>query len=218
MARDVRLTRTLIVDTAERVLDEVGLDAFGMRAVADHLGTGVASLYRHVSGKTELLDLVLDRALEALPLRGDGTWRDVLEDLARSLRTALLGARDRARIALTSSTPTASTAAVAETALGALVRGGVTDRDAVLIVDRLSLYVLSDAAAVATLRERATPAELDAQWQSMSEGYAALDPVAFPVVARLGPLLAAPGDAERFEFGLALILDAVAARLANRSA
>ena len=88
MARDTRLTRPLIVDAAERVLDEVGLEAFGMRAVADDLATGVASLYRHVSGKTELLDLVLDRTLEALPVRGDGTWRDVLEDLARSLRTA----------------------------------------------------------------------------------------------------------------------------------
>ena len=214
MAPRPRLTRIAIVDAAEQVLDDVGLDEFGMRAVADRLGTGVASLYRHVAGKAELLDLVLDRALERLPLRTEGPWRPVLEDLARALRVSLLGARDRARIALASSTPTSATAVIAETALGTLVRSGLPARDAVLAVDRLSLYVLSDAASVAAIRERGTPAELDAQWQEMSAGYAAIDPAAFPVLTELGPLLAEPDEAERFEFGLALILDAVAARIA----
>jgi AcrR family transcriptional regulator len=209
-----RLTQVAIVDAAVEVLDTTGLDAFGMRAVADRLGTGVASLYRHVSGKPELLDLVLDRTLKELDVLRDGTWRVVLEHLARGLRTVLLDARDRARIALTSSTPTSSTAVIAETALSALTRQGVLPLDAVLIVDRLSAYVISDAAAVATMRERTTASDHDAHWTAMSEGYASIDADEFPVLAELGPLLAEPNEEERFEFGLALILDAVSARIA----
>jgi AcrR family transcriptional regulator len=208
-----RLTRASIVDAAEQVLDSVGLEAFGMRAVADRLGTGVASLYRHVSGKSELLDLVLDRTLDDLPILREGVWRVVLEDLARGLRAALLSARDRARIALASSTPTSATALIAETALGALTREGVPPRDAVLIVDRLSMYVVSDAAAVATMREQPSDAGPEARWRDMSEGYSSIDPERFPVLAELGPLLAEPGETERFEFGLKLILDAVSARI-----
>ena len=55
-----------IVDAALVVLDREGLDGFSMRAVAEELGTGAGSLYWHVRGKEELLNLMVDRVIGAL--------------------------------------------------------------------------------------------------------------------------------------------------------
>src|ERR1700741_3352131 len=52
------LTVEAIVAGAIEVLDEAGVAGLSMRRVADQLGTGAASLYAHVSGKDELLELV----------------------------------------------------------------------------------------------------------------------------------------------------------------
>ena len=50
-----------IVDAAVALADREGLGALSMRRVATELGVGTMSLYRHVPGKGELLDLMLDR-------------------------------------------------------------------------------------------------------------------------------------------------------------
>src|SRR3954451_8147897 len=55
------LSRERIVDATFRIVDAGGLDAVSMRSVADALGTGPASLYAHVSGKEELLSLLIER-------------------------------------------------------------------------------------------------------------------------------------------------------------
>ena len=47
-----------IVEAAVRVADADGLDAVSMGRVASELGAAPMSLYRHVSGKEELLDLI----------------------------------------------------------------------------------------------------------------------------------------------------------------
>src|SRR5215813_5802115 len=58
--RKATLTTEAIVAAAIEVLDEGGVAGLSMRQVAMHLGTGAASLYAHVSGKEELLELVHD--------------------------------------------------------------------------------------------------------------------------------------------------------------
>src|SRR6202000_3281865 len=58
--RRTALTVEAIVAAAIDVLDEDGVVGLSMRRVADQLGTGAASLYAHVSGKDELLELVFD--------------------------------------------------------------------------------------------------------------------------------------------------------------
>ena len=46
-------------DAAAEILDERGIDGLTMRAVAERLDAGAMSLYRHVDGREELLDLVI---------------------------------------------------------------------------------------------------------------------------------------------------------------
>ncbi|WP_407565591.1 TetR/AcrR family transcriptional regulator [Streptomyces sp. 184] len=79
-----------IVDTAIRIADAEGLEAVSMRKIAGCLGVGTMSLYRHVPGKAELLDLMLDGVGSVEPeeiesFRSRPTWRDRLRTLAHSL-------------------------------------------------------------------------------------------------------------------------------------
>lgn len=81
------LTLDRIVTTAIGVADAEGLDALSMRRVSAELGVGTMSLYRYVPGKTELLDLMLDRVRgESLADESEETpadWRAAVEALAR---------------------------------------------------------------------------------------------------------------------------------------
>lgn len=57
------LSLDAIVAEARAVADADGLDAVSMRALADRLGCTPRALYRHVSDKEEVLELLADRAL-----------------------------------------------------------------------------------------------------------------------------------------------------------
>ena len=74
-------SRAQITTTAIELADEGGLSAVSMRRVAKRLGTGPASLYRYVSTRDELLDLMTDAVAGEIdldvPLSGDP-----VEDLA----------------------------------------------------------------------------------------------------------------------------------------
>ncbi|MEV2271706.1 TetR/AcrR family transcriptional regulator [Nonomuraea africana] len=70
----------LIVDTAITVADEAGMAALSMRAVGERLGRTAMALYTYVPNKSELLDLMHDRALAELPTDYDldEGWRAAL--------------------------------------------------------------------------------------------------------------------------------------------
>jgi AcrR family transcriptional regulator len=61
------LTVDTIVDTAIEVADAQGMAALSMRAVGQRLGRTGMALYTYVPGKSELVDLMYDRAHAALP-------------------------------------------------------------------------------------------------------------------------------------------------------
>ncbi len=69
------LTRARVLDAANDVLAERGAAALTMRSVAERLGVAPNAIYSHVTGKTELVDGVLDLVLAqvAAPPPGPGT-------------------------------------------------------------------------------------------------------------------------------------------------
>lgn len=78
------LTRERVLSEALRLVDEHGLDALTMRALAGRLGVEAMSLYNHVPGKRGLRDGIrellwqeLGRSLE----RGEG-WKDSMRQVA----------------------------------------------------------------------------------------------------------------------------------------
>jgi AcrR family transcriptional regulator len=70
-----------IVATALKLVDQVGVQAFSLRMLADALGSGTATLYRHFASKDELMAYVVDRVLGevAIPDLGDiDDWREAM--------------------------------------------------------------------------------------------------------------------------------------------
>ena len=65
------LSLDAIIAEARAVADAEGLDAVSMRVLADRLGCTPRALYRHVSDKDEVLELLADRALADLPVPPD---------------------------------------------------------------------------------------------------------------------------------------------------
>ncbi len=55
--------RDEIVDVAERILEREGLEALTMRRLGDELGIRAPSLYKHVSGRDEIVVALQARAL-----------------------------------------------------------------------------------------------------------------------------------------------------------
>jgi AcrR family transcriptional regulator len=78
------LTVDMIVDAAVSVADEAGMAALSMRAVGERLGRTAMALYTYVPNKSELVDLMYDRAMGELPSGYDlaGGWRAALESWA----------------------------------------------------------------------------------------------------------------------------------------
>ncbi|MQY17350.1 TetR/AcrR family transcriptional regulator [Nocardia macrotermitis] len=76
---DPKLTRAAIVDTAIGLADEAGVEALSMRRIADRMGVGAMSLYRHVPNKDALLAEMTDEVARRNPYpvpEPDWTWRD----------------------------------------------------------------------------------------------------------------------------------------------
>ncbi|MGV9297601.1 MULTISPECIES: TetR/AcrR family transcriptional regulator [Amycolatopsis] len=85
------LTRDRIVDSAIRLADREGLDAVSMRKLADELETSPMSLYRHVHGRDDLLELMYDSVIAPdRDLRHSGDWRRDLHVVARNIRDVAL--------------------------------------------------------------------------------------------------------------------------------
>ncbi|MBL7255880.1 TetR/AcrR family transcriptional regulator C-terminal domain-containing protein [Paractinoplanes lichenicola] len=100
MAKGV--TRDGVVAAALAVLDEHGIEAVTVRAVAARLGVQAPALYYHVRNKQDLLDEmgteINRRVVRALTGRPAGaSWHDDLISYAHALRTEYLAHRDGAR-------------------------------------------------------------------------------------------------------------------------
>lgn len=80
------LTQERIARAALDIVQESGYAAVSMRAVAERLDTGQASLYAHVRGKADLDRVMIESAWAELDLPTEGSWRARLAHNARALR------------------------------------------------------------------------------------------------------------------------------------
>lgn len=207
------LTRERIVDAAIGLVDDGGADALTMRAVADRLGTGAMSLYRHVDGREELLDLVLERMAAEIPATPPtGDWRADVVALAYDVRAALL-ARRQLTILLTSRAGRGAGGLPAlERALAIFRSAGFAERDAVLANHALGNYVAGAAMWEAAGLGGETG---EARRQRAVEATRVLEAVpaaTYPSVAWAAAALFAGTADERFAFGLEVLLDGLEAR------
>jgi AcrR family transcriptional regulator len=204
------LTREAITDAALRIVDTEGLDALTMRTVAHALGTGAASLYAHVSGKEELVELVVERVIGELQYPGEpdpARWQEQLKELARSIRSIFARHGDLARASF-ARIPLGENALRTSEWMIALLRGaGLADQVIAFACDLLPLYVMAIAYEESLYQsETNSPAEVERFVADMGRYFASLPPVRFPNVVSLATALTAGDDDERFEFGLEVLL------------
>jgi AcrR family transcriptional regulator len=80
------LSRERIVAAAIELVETEGLNALSMARLAERLGCGTMSLYRHVANKDELVTFMLSTAPEPPPTPADPSdWRGALTDGATGL-------------------------------------------------------------------------------------------------------------------------------------
>src|SRR5437899_5621699 len=95
------LSRERLVGAALELINEDGLDALSMRALADRLDVKAASLYWHVRDRRELLELLAESILETVrPTRGRSGWRTAVLDAGAALRERVRAQNDASRILL----------------------------------------------------------------------------------------------------------------------
>jgi AcrR family transcriptional regulator len=95
------LSRERLVGAALELINEDGLDALSMRALADRLEVKAASLYWHVRDRRELLDLVAEAIVESIPLvRARGGWRQSVLAAGAALRKRVGDQKDGDRVLL----------------------------------------------------------------------------------------------------------------------
>src|SRR5580704_11634868 len=206
--RRTALTVEAIVAAAIEVLDEAGVVGLSMRRVADQLGTGAASLYAHVSGKDELLELVFDELVGQVPLpEPDPTiWREQVRQMLRDLRSALVSHRDAALAGL-GRIPTTPKALVAAERLAATLRvGGLSDRVIALGLDQLTLFVAAEAFETGLMEYGRDPRDVQRYYEDVHAFYMRLPADRFPVLASAVDDITGPDGDERFEFGLDVLI------------
>ncbi|MFD7154757.1 TetR/AcrR family transcriptional regulator C-terminal domain-containing protein [Kribbella sp. NPDC059898] len=145
MPQQRRTDRAAIVAAAIAVLDERGLDKLSLHAIAARLGVRQPALYHHFEDKNALLSAVAAEVLERghtdrLP-RADEDWRAFLIRNAHSLRRAMLGVRDGARL-LAVAGPRAPKLGNAIAQVSFLEQHGFTGADAILAYVAVSRYTI----------------------------------------------------------------------------
>ena len=79
-----RISLADVVAAGVAIADAEGMAALSMRKVANHLGVGVMSLYTYVPGRSELVELMIDRVMGEQVLPDPKLpWRERVEQWAR---------------------------------------------------------------------------------------------------------------------------------------
>lgn len=206
------LSRDRIVAAAIEVADRQGFEALSMRRVAEHLGSGTMSLYRHIADKDELIGAMVGQvtARYAYPDRTGMSWRECLHQLAKRDWQAF---QDHPWMlaANASVTPAFGTESLAsmEWALAALEPLNLSTHEAARAIMVINNYVQGSARIALGDRESAATDDLGHNWRTRLDD---VDLAEFPRLADLIRRPPADAGGDWFVDGLDLILDGVQLR------
>jgi AcrR family transcriptional regulator len=214
-----------VVAAAIEVADREGLGALTMRRVAEHLGVGTMSLYTHVPGKAELIDVMLDTVLGEVTAGDEsGGWRERLERIARGLEALYQRHPWLLHVATTRPTLGPNVIAKYERELRAVEGIGLSDVEMDAVVTLINGYVHGAVrgAVEAAEAERRTGITDEQWWQKQAPLLERVfDAARFPLAARVGAAAgeehqAAVDPVHAFAFGLERVLDGIDALIRSR--
>ena len=209
-----------VVAAAVRLADAEGLAAVSMRRVAAELGVPAMTLYSHVPGKSELVDLMVDAALgelypdEQSPTTGN--WRTRVEAVARENRRFLL--RHPWALAIGRPLPGPGRMRKYEIELRAVDGMGLSETQMDLLVTLLDGFVRGAVGGAPRPPEPAPGGPAAAE----PDAARTVDPDRFPTAARVAAAAGQDQPADdasdhAFEFGLERLLDGIGVLMLNPS-
>ena len=227
------LSVNAIVAAAIRIADTEGLEAVSMAHVAKQLGFTTMSLYRHVTSKEELLQLMWNgsaQGAEELVITGDD-WRARLRMWAMVQREAIDRHPWITQMPMAAPPMAPNSLTFVERGLEAMDDSGLADADKLRVIGLISSYTLSEGRMAHDAARAARQAQAGATgteplpawtWEGLVREVA--DEQTYPRLHRLA-WSASIGDdptgydeQEEFRFGLDRILDGVEALIARTQA
>ncbi|MEJ3655796.1 TetR/AcrR family transcriptional regulator C-terminal domain-containing protein [Actinomycetes bacterium KLBMP 9759] len=208
-----------IVAAAIAVADGEGFDAMSMARVAQELGVGTMSLYTHVPGKAELIDLMADRVLQERELVVAGTWRDRIKQYADRTRAVYHAHPWMREVSMVRPPLGPGLMDGEEFVLAALTDAGLEPKTAAVAHAAIEGFVHGAAASEMDDREleAATGESVDSFWRARQvfwDGY--FDMERYPVMASLWHARAydiegtlADSARRAFDYGLDMLLDGI---------
>jgi AcrR family transcriptional regulator len=213
-------TRTTIAAAAVHIADTEGVEAVSMRRVAAHIGAGAASLYRYVSTKDDLYDLMLDAvAAEDAPLARTGDLRTDLAALAHRQRTGVLRHPWVATLSGLRPSFGPNTLRSMESAAALIDGHDLTANETLLTIETLTAFVTGYVHAELAEHEanRRSGMTVDQWTEARAEyGRTIIGNPDFPTLTRIMTEATAPLAEDSFEQGLARVLDGLVAARTTR--
>ncbi|MEV0699851.1 TetR/AcrR family transcriptional regulator [Saccharopolyspora sp. NPDC050389] len=212
------LSEERIVRTAIRLADAEGIDALSMRRIAAEMGSGTTSLYRHITNKDELIELMIDAVYGEMPLpeRAGEDWVAELAAAARIFRAALLEHPWLAQQASRRPALGPNVIKHSDHALGVVGRATGDATQAGVVVASVNTFVLGSVASeLAELEAQRTTGMTEDEWRNSVGAYVqqVVDSGRFPHFNRRVLEAGEPDPGARFEFGLGCLLAGIATAL-----
>ena len=205
------LNRDRVLRAAVSLADADGLPSLTMRRLGEALGVEAMSLYNHISGKSDLLDGMIDIVFGEIDLpTGDGDWKAAMRRRAISARQALRRHRWAISLMESRTSPGPATLQHHDAVLGCLRRGGFSVELTAHAYSLLDSYIYGFA-----LQEAGLPFDTGAEAaqvaQDIAEQFASGQ---YPYLTEMAMThVIQPGYSygDEFETGLDLILDGLQA-------
>ena len=210
--RRLGLTREKVTEAALGLIDRDGPDGFSLRRLAGELGVEPMSLYNHVPNKEALLDDVAESLLGRIDFTGTetGTWQERVRAHAIAFRAAALRHPRAFPLVLTRPTPTPAALANLRAALAGIDDLGLPPREQVYAVRTCIAYIagtiMRELSSVITVGAM-SPDQVQHRIDEITASGDAL-------LLRSAPHLAFSDHEAEFRYGLDLLIDGLAARIA----
>ncbi|MFE1959379.1 TetR/AcrR family transcriptional regulator [Streptomyces sp. NPDC059479] len=193
-----------MVATALRLVDDVGVQAFTVRMLADALGSGTATLYRHFTGRDEILVYVVDHVLGEITTPapdGGASWQESLVAVADGLYGTLRRHPHIVPLLIAQVPVGPNGLAQRERVLRLLAERGFPADLGARAFTAVTHYVIGFAA------QQHGPGSADPDGApALAAFYRGLDPAAFPSITAASQALTDTPLEEEFHFGLGLLV------------
>ncbi|MGW7071677.1 TetR/AcrR family transcriptional regulator [Streptomyces sp. NPDC054855] len=208
-----------IASVAVTIADAEGIDAVTMRRLATELEVAPMAAYRYVSGKDDVLELMVDTVYGDLKVPDDPSdWRETMRVLAVNTRELVLTHPWLARLSKAMFAPTPNRLAVNEQALLALDAAGLSPELSMAVFETVNAYAYGSAYTEASMellmKGQGWTHSDDVKMAMAPEFTWLMSTGRYPTYQRSASAASHFGDRRaKFESGLDCVLDGIGVRM-----